>query len=96
MPHYFVLGNWTDQGVRNLRESPKRIDAAKELASKLGGRFEVYLTMGQYDFVGVGELPNDEAVMQLALQIGSQGNVRTTTLKAWTQGEATKVIAKLQ
>ncbi|TLZ58023.1 MAG: GYD domain-containing protein [Methanobacteriota archaeon] len=96
MPHYFVLGNWTDQGVRNVRESPKRIDAAKDLASKLGGRFEVYLTMGQYDFVGVGEMPNDEAVMQFALQIGSQGNARTTTLKAWTQGEATKVIAKLQ
>ncbi|HTD80980.1 MAG TPA: GYD domain-containing protein [Thermoplasmata archaeon] len=95
MPHYFVLGNWTDQGVRNVKDSPKRMDVAKELATKLGGRLEVYLTMGQYDFIGVGELPNDEAVMQLALQIGSQGNARTTTVKAWTQGESTKVIAKL-
>jgi uncharacterized protein with GYD domain len=95
MPHYFVLGNWTEQGIRNVRESPKRVDAAKELAAKLGGRLEVYYTMGQYDFVAVGELPNDDAVMTLALRIGSEGNVRTTTLKAWTQGEGTKVIAKL-
>ena len=96
MPHYFVLGNWTEQGIRNVRESPKRADAAKELASKLGGRIEVYYTMGQYDFVAIGEMPNDDAVMQFALQIGSQGNARTTTLKAWTQGEATKVLAKVQ
>jgi uncharacterized protein with GYD domain len=95
MPHYFVLGNWTEQGIRNVRESPKRVDAAKELAAKLGGRLEVYYTMGQYDFVAVGELPNDDAVMTLALRLGSEGNVRTTTLKAWTQGEGTKVIAKL-
>ena len=96
MPHYFVLGNWTDQGVRNVRESPKRVDMAKDIASKLGGKLEVYYTMGQYDFVAIGDMPSDEAVMQLALQIGSAGNARTTTLKAWTQGEGTKVIAKLQ
>ncbi|HEY4704854.1 MAG TPA: GYD domain-containing protein [Thermoplasmata archaeon] len=96
MPHYFVLGNWTDQGVRNVRESPKRVDAAKAMAEKLGGKLELFYTMGKYDFIGVAEAPNDDAVMQLALQIGSQGNARTTTIKAWTVNEATKVLAKIQ
>ncbi len=96
MPHYFVLGNWTDQGVRNVRESPKRVDAAKAMAEKLGGKLEVFFTMGKYDFIAVAEAPNDDAVMQLALQIGSQGNARTTTIKAWTVNEATKVLAKIQ
>lgn len=95
MPHYFVLGNWTDQGIRNVRESPKRVDAAKALAEKLGGKLELFYTMGQYDFIGVAEAPNDDVVMQLALQIGSQGNARTTTLKAWTVNEGTKVLAKI-
>ncbi len=96
MPNYFVLGNWTDQGVRNVRESPKRVDAAKAMAEKLGGKLDVYYTMGKYDFIAVAQAPNDEAVMQLALQIGSQGNARTTTIKAWTVNEATKVLAKIQ
>ena len=96
MPRYFVLGNWTEQGIRNVRESPKRVDAAKAMAEKLGGKLDVFYTMGQYDFIGIGDLPNDDAVMQLALQIGSLGNARTTTIKAWSQGEGTKVIAKLQ
>ncbi len=96
MPNYFVLGNWTDQGVRNVRESPKRVDAAKAMAEKLGGKLEVYYTMGQYDFIAVAQAPNDEAVMQLALQIGAQSNARTTTIKAWTVNEATKVLAKIQ
>jgi len=96
MPHYVVLGNWTDQGIRNVKDSPKRFDMVKDLAAKFGGRADVYITMGQYDFVGVMEMPNDEAVMQLVLQMGAQGNGRTTTLKAWTPDEATKVLAKLQ
>ena len=96
MEHYFMLGNWTDQGVRNLRESPKRTDAAKDLASKLGGKLDVFMTMGQYDFIAVVEMPSDEAVAQLVLQLGGQGNVRTTTLKAWPMSEATKIISKLQ
>src|SRR3989442_12175301 len=64
MPHYFGLGNWTDQGVRNVRESPKRIDAAKEGASKLGGRLEGDLQVGQEEFGGGRRVPNGEVVMQ--------------------------------
>ena len=96
MPHYITLGKWTDQGVRNVRESPKRADAAKAMVEKLGGRMQLYYTLGEYDFVALSEAANDEIALQVALQIGSQGNARTTTLKAWTVEEATKVIAKVQ
>lgn len=89
------MGNWTDQGIRTVKDSPKRAEAAKALVEKLGGKMDVYITMGQYDFVAVSEAPNDEVVMQAALTIGSQGNVRTTTLKAWTPAEASKVLAKV-
>ncbi len=95
MPKYIILGNWTDQGIRSVKDSPKRAEAAKALVEKLGGTMEVYITMGQYDFVAVSEAPSDEVVMQAALTIGSQGNVRTTTLKAWTPADASKVFAKI-
>jgi len=95
MPHYFILGKWTDQGVRNVKESPKRADALKSMAEKLGGKLDLYYTMGKYDFIGVAEVPSDDAIMQLSLQIGSLGNARTTTIKAWTIAEGTKVIAKV-
>lgn len=95
MPKYIILGNWTDQGVKTVRETTKRADAAKALAAKIGGKLDVYWTMGQYDFVAIAEAPNDEAYMQLAFAIGAQGNTRTTTLKAWTQDETAKVVSKL-
>ena len=95
MPKYIILGNWTDQGVKTVKDTTKRADQAKALAAKMGGKLDVYWTMGAYDFVAVAEAPSDEAYMQLALTIGSQGNTRTTTLKAWTQDEAAKVVAKL-
>jgi len=95
MPKYIILGNWTDQGVKTVKETAKRADAAKALAAKMGGKLDVYWTMGAYDFVAVADAPNDEAYMQLAFQIGTQGNTRTTTLKAWTQDETARVLAKL-
>ena len=96
MPHYISLVNWTDQGIKNVKESPKRADAVNALASKLGGKMDVFFTMGEYDLIAVTEAPNDDTAMQLILEIGKMGNVRTKTLKAWTAAEATKVIAKLQ
>jgi len=96
MPHYISLVNWTDQGIRNVKETPKRADAVTGMASKLGAKMEIFYTMGEYDIVAVTEAPNDEAAMQLLLELGKLGNVRTKTLKAWTLAEATKVVAKLQ
>ena len=96
MPKYIILGNWTDQGVKTVKETTKRADQVKALAAKMGAKLDVYWTMGSYDFVAIAEAPNDDAYMQLALQIGTQGNVRTTSMKAWSQDEALKVIGKLQ
>ena len=96
MPQYISLVNWTEQGIKNVKESPKRADAVSALASKMGAKMQLFFTMGPYDAVAVTEAPTDEIAMQLLFEIGRLGNVRTTTLKAWTPAEATKVIAKLQ
>ena len=95
MPHYVVLLNWTDQGIRNVKETTKRAQAARSMAEKLGGKLEVFYTMGEYDLVAMAEMPNDEATMRFLLEIGSLGNVRTKTLKAWTETEAAKLIGQL-
>ena len=96
MPYYITLGNWTDQGIRNVKDSPKRVEAARKAVEKAGGKWQgIYYTMGQYDFVAIMEAPSDEAVMEIALAIGSQGNVRTTTLKAFPVDKAFKIMKKL-
>jgi uncharacterized protein with GYD domain len=95
MPHYIILISWTDQGIRNVKETAKRAEAARKAAEKLGGKLELYYTVGEYDIVALAEAPSDEVEMQLLLQIGTLGNVRTKTLKAWTESEAAKIVAKL-
>jgi len=95
MPRFIMLISWTDQGIRNVKETARRAEAARKAAEKLGGKLELYYTLGEYDMVGIGEAPSDEAEMQLLMQIGALGNVRTKTLKAWTESEAAKVVAKL-
>ena len=96
VPHYISLIKWTDEGLRNVRESPKRADAAEQLAKQTGGKTQLFYTMGEYDLVALTEAPNDEAAMQILLQLGSMGNVRTTTMKAWTPADAAKIVAKLK
>ena len=96
MPSYLHLVNWTDQGIRDVKESPQRLDAVKQAAQAAGGRvIFFYLTMGQYDMALLTELPNDEMAARLALAVGSQGSVRTTTLKAFTEDEYRSIIASL-
>ena len=95
MPNYITLGNWTEQGIKNVKESPKRADAVIALANKLGAKTQVFYTMGRYDIVALTEAPSDEVAMQLLLEIGKLGNLKTQTLKAWTIAETTKVISKL-
>lgn len=96
MPHYISLVNWTEQGIKNVKEAPKRVDGVSALANKMGAKMNLFFTMGEYDLVAVTEAPNDEVAMQLLLEIGRLGNVRTTTMKAWTLAEVTKVLSKLQ
>ncbi|HLQ41932.1 MAG TPA: GYD domain-containing protein [Thermoplasmata archaeon] len=95
MPNYITLGNWTEQGIKTVKESPKRADAVTALANKLGAKMQIFYTMGRYDIVALTEAPNDDVAMQLLLEIGKLGNVKTQTLKAWTASEATKVISKV-
>jgi uncharacterized protein with GYD domain len=95
MPHYISLVNWTDQGIRSVKESPKRADSVSALATKLGAKMQIFYTMGDYDVIALTEAPSDEIAMQLLFEIGRLGTVRTKTLKAWTATEASKVIAKL-
>ena len=96
MPTFITLVNWTQEGIKNVKESPERLDAARQAFKAFGGELkEFYMVMGQYDMVVVGEAPNAEAVSKIALAIGSGGEVRTETLRAFTEDEYRKVIAEL-
>ena len=96
MPTYIELINWTDQGIRNVKESPNRLDAAKEMVMNAGGVMkDFYMTMGTYDIVIVSDFPSDEAAAAFALGAGSGGNLRSTTLKAFSESEYRKIIAAL-
>lgn len=92
MPHYILLIKLTDQGAKNAKDSPKRVRAAQNEAERLGGKLTVYYTFGEYDTVGILEAPNDEVALSFVSNLASLGNVRTTTLKAFTVGEAEKIM----
>ncbi len=93
--HYIILIRFTDQGIRNIKDTTRRADAARSEAEKIGGKFTVYWTFGEYDGVGILEAPNDEAAMEFELRVGSLGNVRTTTLRTFTEEEIARVVNKL-
>jgi uncharacterized protein with GYD domain len=96
MATYILLVNWTDQGVKNVRESPKRLDAAKKHLADMGGSFkEFYLTMGDYDMVAVCEAPDDAVFARFVLSLGMAGNVRTRTLKSFPEAAYREIINSL-
>jgi uncharacterized protein with GYD domain len=96
MPTYISLINWTDQGVKNVRETVQRAGAGEELARKHGGSLErLYWTVGAYDLVGIFEAPDDESVTAFLLELGSLGNVRTTTLRAYDRDEMSSILERL-
>ena len=96
MPTYIVLYKLTDQGIKNIKEAPQRIEEGIKALEAAGGKvIGFYSVMGEYDYVSIGEAPNDETAIALALAIGSQGNVRTTTLKAFTKEEFAEIVKKL-
>jgi uncharacterized protein with GYD domain len=93
MPAYMLLCNFTDQGVRNVKEVPKRRAAVRELATKLGVDIKAsYLAIGPYDLVIHAEAPSEEALATFLLSIGSRGNLRTTTLKVFPEAEYDKIV----
>jgi uncharacterized protein with GYD domain len=96
MPLFIVSLNWTDQGIRAVKDAPKRSESAKALAKKLGINIkEVYLTSGESDLVAILDARSGDDVAKFAMAIGSQGNVRTKTARAWTEAEYTKLISEL-
>jgi len=96
MPTYITLFNLTEQGIKNIKDAPKRIEEGIKAAEAIGGKsIGFYSVMGEYDYVSIGEAPSDEAYMTFLLGIGAQGNVRTTTLKAFTREEFAGMVKKL-
>ena len=96
MATYITLINFTDQGIRTIKQSPERRKAAIATAEKLGIKVkEAYLTMGAYDVVIVADAPNDEAMTTWALSVGSKGNIRTQTMRAYSADEMDKIFAKI-
>jgi uncharacterized protein with GYD domain len=96
MVTYVVLTKFTDQGIRNAKDSPKRAEAFKEMAKTFGVTVkELVWTQGRYDVVSFIEAPDESAAMSLALSLGALGNVRSETLRAYSAAEMTKIIGKM-
>lgn len=96
MPTYVSLLRFTDQGIRNIKDSPNRLDSAKKAFQAAGGELkQFFLLMGRFDALLVAEAPNDETIGKLALALGALGNVKTETLRAFTEAEYRKLIASL-
>ena len=95
MPSYVTLINWTDQGVKNFKDSVDRYEAAQAAMGKSGARFtDVYWTVGQYDLVAIIDAPDDETATPALLAVGAQGSIRTTTMRGFSTGEMRGIIAK--
>ncbi len=96
MAKYIMLANWTDQGIQKVKESPGRLDAARAAARQLGAEItDFYMTMGAYDMVVTVEAPSDDVMAKFVLALGSLGNVRSTTLKAFSEPEYREIIGSL-
>ncbi len=97
MATYVCLLNYTDQGIRNVKESPARLDAAKRAFQAAGGELkQFYLAMGRHDAVVLADAPSDELVARLILGIGAIGAVRTETFRVFTESEYRNIVASLK
>jgi uncharacterized protein with GYD domain len=97
MTTYVMLTKWTEKGMVNVKESPKRLDAAKKALKEMGGEFKsVFMTMGDYDLVAIYEAPDDAVAARFTLILGMLGNVRTTTLKAFPEAAYHEIINSLR
>ena len=95
MPTFMCFLNWTEQGAKNAKDANKRFQASKSMAEKLGGKLlSAYVTTGHYDVVLTLEMPNGEAMIKFASAIFSSGNARTTTVRAYTPDEFSKLAAE--
>jgi uncharacterized protein with GYD domain len=96
MPTYIALIDWTDQGIREYRDTVKRYDDARSRFESMGVRLtQVWWTIGNHDIVAVAEADDEQAAAAAFLALGSQGNVRTTTLRAFTHDEMESILARM-
>ncbi len=96
MPTYISLINYTEQGIKNIKESPQRLAAASKAVEAAGGKLlSFYWTLGQHDAVVISEAPSDEAYTAIILSIASQGAIRSTTLRAFNDEERQRIIASM-
>jgi uncharacterized protein with GYD domain len=96
MPTFILTLNWTDQGIRSVKDAPKRSKAAHQLAKKVGIDIkQIFLTSGDSDLLVIVDSLNGDNVAKFALALGAQGNIRTRTARAWSEPEFTKLISEL-
>ncbi len=96
MARYVVLLNWTDQGIRNVRETTQRVEQVQQMVEQMGGRLETLLwTQGRYDLVAIVEAPDDETVAAIGLRAGMGGGTRSETLRAFDAEEMGRILGRL-
>ena len=96
MATYVLLSKFTDQGIRNVKETTKRAEAFKETARKLGATIkDIYWTLGEYDVIATIEAPDAATVTAVGLSLGAAGNVRTQTLTAFSANEMGQILSKI-
>lgn len=96
MPLYIGMANWTDQGVKNIKDSAARAEAFKKMATQMGCTVHgLFFTMGRYDIATRIEAPDDATISALVLKLGSLGNVRTETMRAYTEAEFAQIMEKV-
>ena len=95
MPKYILLANWTDQGIRNIKDSAKRLDTGLALAKQQGCVYENFFMTGSFDMISVIEAPDDETLAKHVLTVAAGGNLRTITLKAFPEDSYRSIIANL-
>ena len=96
MQTYVTLYKFTDQGIKNIKDIPRLMEDAIKNYEAMGGKvIGLYILMGEYDIIGIGEAPSDEIAMTFLMALGARGNVRTTTLKAFTKEQFAAMVKKL-
>ena len=92
MQKFVVLAKWTDEGIKHVKDTTSRAAAAQQAAVALGGKMDIWWTMGRYDIVSIVEMPSEQAALTFLAQLGSQGNIRTETLPAWSASGVDEVL----
>ncbi len=96
MTTYVLLASWTERGLRDIKDSPQRLDTAKKMLQDMGGSIKsFFMTMGEYDIVAIYEAPDDAVAARFVIQLGQLGDVRTRTLKAFPAAAYRAIVASL-